>query len=160
MAIDINILNDEYIINFPALYMYCGAIERVAKSMSTKLIRKFNIEHEFNMIRKTDLLIIKEYFTSRETSKYKMKMLEIIDMILNDDPNTPSKVYEVPKTYYTVDPFKSFFVLEQLVEYLKETQNLEALAYYEKIKFESDNYVSQETPLMSGDDIYVDIDNI
>lgn len=129
--------------NLIHLYINAGAIPRIAKSMSTRLSRKLDIEMISGMVDISYIdLLIAEFGKREDSSKYKIPMLELLKKVKEGDKvNLPKDIFIPVKNFSTIDPFVSMFCLEKLLDKLAEKEDYEMLSYFEKIILDLKNSI-------------------
>ena len=114
------------------------------KSMKTRVCKKLEIPEENGLILFSDLLKVRAYYAT-SSSKYKHQIVEVIsdleDKKLTKKELIPSRMLESNNVILEADPFESAFVLPKLLEFLKETNNFDAISLYEREVFNIRNFI-------------------
>ncbi len=131
-------------INLTEIFKHVGMADIVAKSMCTRLCKKLKIENDYGLIGIKDLITVKEYYNKSNSPKYKDKILDFIESITNGGKiSTLSEDFFLPNNLLLqYDPFEASHLLHSLVGYLRDTDNFDALAFYEEEYFKLKNFVS------------------
>jgi hypothetical protein len=131
-------------INIIEIFKKAGISDTSAKSMATRHCNKHSIEIEHGLIQSKELPLIKDIF-EKGSSKFKEDVLAVLEEIYDSEikgEELPEEFWKPSNILIAVDPFEAAFILPELLKYLREESNFEALTYYEGLVFKIKNFIS------------------
>jgi len=125
-------------------FLACGVNRTSAKSMKTRICKKLSIPIENDMIELEDLNKIKKSYEQGK-SLYKDQIIEKINEINETPENKLSmSLIEGSNILLKYDPFDASFLLPKLLDFLREENNHEALAFFNREQFRLKNFIQDE----------------
>ncbi len=119
--------------NLKEVYVHCGAMPRIAKTMATKVVKKLEIPVKAGLVDIAYIDLIIDEYKQRNGGKYKESMLRVLELIKTEQKHKlPKNIYLPDKNFETIDPFQAIFLLENLLDKLVEDENWELIAFFEQ----------------------------